>query len=133
MIGSGLNVKMAGISTGIELTLLQNSQSIGIATISNQSDMLILNWIEIKSTHQHKGFGTYLLNHIIENYLPSGSIFKINVADEATLEFYVKFMEKRGINTVTLNQYIIDGEHHPEIVIPGSMLNGSPYKSRKTR
>jgi|GEM_PF-6571371 len=107
-----------------EMTLWVNAIIIGVAILNKHEDAVVLNWLEIKTAYQFNGHATYLLNDIIDNYIPYGRVFKINVVNEQTLEFYFKFMNKRGeLNSKSLNQYTKDGEHHPELVFPAGTFN----------
>lgn len=129
----GLTIKVTEKSTGTELILQKNAKNVGIANITKTANMTILNWIEIKNDYQRQGMGTYLLNHIVEKYLSENSILKINVVDENILEFYFNFLKKKGLNTRTINNYVIDDGHHPEIIIPAELINPAIRKRPKIK
>jgi hypothetical protein len=115
---------------GWELQLSINSVKAGNATLLKSYDNISLSWIEIKNAYQHQGHGTYLLHYILDHFLPNNCSFTIKVVDDNTLEFYYHAMQKRGLAGNSVHQYVVDGEHHPEIVFPAGSFN-LPKKTLK--
>ena len=85
---SSYNIVTADKMTGTEFQLFLNSEKIGRAILQKDKQKLTLSWIEIKNSFQHKGHGTYLLNYILDNFLPSDSTFFIIIRRQESLTFY---------------------------------------------
>lgn len=96
------------------------------ARLIRYGNNLDLAWIETVEHKQHKGYGTEILNCIVTNYLQPNETLNIKVADESTLEFYFRWLQRMGFDKKLINGFISDaGDSGCKISIPASILNTS--------
>ncbi len=117
--------------TKLVLELKIRGQKIGEAMLANSDENLRLDWIEIIEQHQGKGYGSLILQYIIDNVLHENQRFIINVVDEQTLPFYYNFFKKIHFHEDIVDTWLINTGIHPEVHIPEGSLQIMKETPRK--
>jgi len=131
------------LSSGIKKVVLLNEEERKEIQVKNEfssarlfryKNNLDLAWIETSEYEQCKGHGTNILNHIVTNILQPHETLNIKVADESTLGFYFKWLQRMGFKNSFINDLITDvNDAGFKISLQASIFSKLPSSSSRLR
>lgn len=113
---------MNKIDPVILIELIHNEKIIGCAKLIQSSNTITLTWIEIISAKQRLGYGSMIMDFIIDELVTDQLPLKINIVDDEATNFYIRYFLKRGVSITDVNDWLNDSPIHPTLLIQKNLL-----------
>ncbi len=127
ILSPGISVERVDCKAKKEIKVKNHYSGARLLQYDSNLDLV---WIETVKEAQHKGHATELLNYIVTNILQSHETLNIKVADECTLGFYFKWLQKMELEKDVINDLIGDADDSGyKISIHASILNKLPRRA----